>query len=42
MVIQENNDLTCCYINKRIKKSKKLREALNTVVKDFFRLSRSN
>ena len=32
-----NNDLTCCYVDGRIKKSKELRRELTSVLNDFFK-----
>lgn len=31
----KNNDLTCCYVDGRIKNSKKLRKELNEIVEKF-------
>lgn len=31
----KNNDLTCCYVDGRIKSSKKLRKELNEIVGKF-------
>ena len=32
-----NNDLTCCYVDGRIKKSKELRRELTSVLNDFLK-----
>lgn len=32
-----NNDLTCCYVDGRIKKSKELRRELTSVLSDFLK-----
>jgi aspartyl/asparaginyl-tRNA synthetase len=33
----KSNDLTCCYVDSRIKNSKKLRKELDEIVKNFLK-----